>query len=296
MSNFSTLIQWNIQSINKKAIELQKLMNEYHPLCVCLQEACILDRNRINYNRYDLHISRPARNDRYEKGAAILIHKKLYHTPINLSTRLQAVAIRVKLNKEYTICSLYLPPRHETEVTIDDIQSLIEELPTPFLLLGDMNARSPQWGNAIDNPGGILFEDLLLQNDILLLNNGEPTHYHIQTNTYTTIDLSICSTDCYTDFSHKVDDSLHGSDHYPIHINETNQANYFMKFSTFNTKKANWKDYQELTKSTIDTQNKNVAELTAELTQHIIEAAKRTIPKNPKMLSKPPFTWWNSSC
>ena len=55
MNNSTTIIQWNIQSINKKATELQKLMNEYHPLCICLQEACILDRNRINYNRYGLH-------------------------------------------------------------------------------------------------------------------------------------------------------------------------------------------------------------------------------------------------
>ena len=296
MNNFSTIIQWNIQSINKKGTELQTLMNEYHPLCICLQEACILKPNLINYKRYDLHLSPPSRLDRYEKGAAILIHKTLYYTPIPLTTRLQAVALRVKLDKEYTICSIYLPPRNEEEITQAAIQSLIDQLPTPFLILGDMNARSSQWGNTTNNSRGDLFEDLILQNDILLLNNGQPTHYHIQTDTYTVIDLSISSGDCFTDFLYTVDESLHGSDHYPIHINQNNQTNYFNKFSTFNTRKANWKDFKELTKPTINTQNKDVIQLTAEITQHIIEAAKQTIPINPKMLCKPPIPWWNNAC
>ena len=166
-------------------------------------------------SQYKIVHSTRARNDNHERGAAILIHNKINYEITPLNTNLQAIAISVHLNRKFTICSLYLPHHHIQE---QEIQSLIDQLPSPFILLGDANARHPLWGGNEENPRGRAFENIILNSPISLLNDGSPTHYHIQTNSYTSIDLSICSSQIVEDLQYEVLDSRHTSDHYPIKI------------------------------------------------------------------------------
>ena len=94
-----------------------------------------------------------------------------------MQTPQQAVAVQIDLNKRYTICSLYLPPNDlvQHEVIVD----LINQLPQPFLLLGDMNSRHPLWGDVLANTRGNLLASIIEGEDVGLLNTGEPTHFHI---------------------------------------------------------------------------------------------------------------------
>ena len=80
-----------------------------------------------------------------------------------------------------------------------------------------MNARSPLWNGAVADDRVRIFEDILQNDPMSLLNDDSPTHYHIQTNT-STIDLSLCSSDCLIDLDYSVNDNLHDSDHYPVYI------------------------------------------------------------------------------
>ena len=57
------------------------------------------------------------------------------------------------------------------------------------------------------------FEQLLLNMNIGLLNSGAYTHYHSQTNSSSAIDLSLCSPELVPEFTWRVDNDLHGSDH-----------------------------------------------------------------------------------
>ena len=98
------------------------------------------------------------------------------------------------------------------------MKDLINQLEPPFLLLRDMNARSSIWRELTTDVGGKMLEELLLEEDIALLIDKSPTHYHIQTGTYSTIDLSITSADCLGDFSYKAVQDLHDSDYYPIQL------------------------------------------------------------------------------
>ena len=93
----------------------------------------------------------------------------------------------------YTVCSNYLP--HE-QVRKHQIIRIIEQLPRPFLIMGDMNARSPLWGDTVRNEKGTLIAEIMLETDVIIMNNGNPTHYHSQTNIHSVIDLTICSPDC----------------------------------------------------------------------------------------------------
>ena len=66
-----------------------------------------------------------------------------YHArEIPLMTPLQAVAINVFRPLKMTVCCVYLLG---AQYQLADLQHLIEQLPTPILLMGD-NAHSPIWG------------------------------------------------------------------------------------------------------------------------------------------------------
>ena len=50
------------------------------------------------------------------------------------------MAARVTLDKVVTFCSIYLPPSDHVAKT--DLINLIEQLPSPFVLLGNFNGYS----------------------------------------------------------------------------------------------------------------------------------------------------------
>ena len=123
------------------------------------------------------------------------------------------------LGKYFTICSIYLSP--SLTVNERDLVRVLDQLPKPYLLLGDMNARHPRWGEPVTNEKGSLVERLLINQDISLINEIDKTHYSIQHGTETLIDLSIASSDCQLDFAYSISENLHGSDHYPIKLCRT---------------------------------------------------------------------------
>ena len=48
-------------------------------------------------------------------GSSILIRQGVLHSPLNLTTNLQAVAVRLTLHVAVTLCSLYIPPSHNIQ-------------------------------------------------------------------------------------------------------------------------------------------------------------------------------------
>lgn len=165
------------------------------------------------------------------------------------------------------------------------------------MLLGDMNARSPVWDNSagICNEKGLIFEQLLLEYPISLLNNFLPTHYHIQTNTYTVIDLSIISSNSLLDFDYSVSETLHSSDHDPIIIKLKNNENMLPERpNLYNTNKANWTLFYTLTETNINIDEVgNVDEAVSAVKEVICGAANASIPKKSTNFKKPPVPWWN---
>ena len=132
-------------------------------------------------------------------GVMLCVRHDIPHSRFVLQSPLQAIAVTLHLQKSYTVCSLYLPPNDPLD--IPSIRSLIEELPEPFLLLGDFNGRHPLWGDIVTNARGNLISSLLEEMELGLFNTGEPTHFHIQTGTLSAIDLSVCNSGVLLDFT-----------------------------------------------------------------------------------------------
>ena len=106
-----------------------------------LQETCLTNSKTPSFSGFNL-LTKNSLNDRATGGVALLINKSYLFSEVHLNTTLQAVAARVTLNKVVTFCSIYLPPSDHVAKT--DLINLIEQLPSPFVLLGDINGHSPQ--------------------------------------------------------------------------------------------------------------------------------------------------------
>ena len=286
------ILQWNVNSYKQRFQDLKILLQQSIPACVCLQETLI--RNTANPPaRYNIETPTPARQGGHERGEAILVHKRVAYTRVHLQTNLQATAVRVHLKRYYTICSLYLP--HEP-IRKADFVNLLRQLQPPFLLLGDMNAKSATWGErALDPYGhGRIIDELLIEENIALLNDSIPTHYSRQYNTTSLIDLSICSIDCLLDFNLEVMPDLQGSDHYPIKI-QLNQPTVIADApDRYNTEKADWGLYKAMTitHTTADS-IPNIDDLVQNIEQHIVTAAAASMPMKSGVYAKPPVPWYN---
>ena len=104
------------------------------------------------------------------------------------------------------------------------------------------------------------------------------THYCSQTNSYSLIDLTLCSADCQVDFVHTVLEDLYDSDHYPIHVVLTNNDILPLKVNKFNIEKADWTQYEQLTNIYIN-QLPDVERATDIITEILIGAAELSIPR-----------------
>ena len=64
-----------------------------------------------------------------------------------IRTIIQVVALENYLvgKGKRTVCSIYLPPTDQ--VTEEDTRDLLEQLPTPMILLDDFNAHNPLYGS-----------------------------------------------------------------------------------------------------------------------------------------------------
>ena len=202
--------------------ELKILIYDHSPVCISLQETMIGINKAPCPRDYSLYCSEYNEERGNHGGCALLIRNDVSHIPLDLETPIQAVAVQINLNRCYTICSIYLPPSEN--ISERELSIICQQLPQPFLVLGDLNGRHYMWGDEITNQRGDKLFSFIEDQNLGVLNTGEPTHFHIQTGTFSMIDLSLCSPSCLLDFTWQVDGNRHGSDHFPIILKTADQA------------------------------------------------------------------------
>ena len=74
-----------------------------------------------------------------------------------------------------------------------DVAYLIDQLPTPFLLVGDFNGHAPLWGDDHYNGRGQMLEDLFSSLNLCVLNNGSFTYCHPATGKQSVTELTVSS-------------------------------------------------------------------------------------------------------
>ena len=226
------------------------------------------------------------------RGASLLIHSSIRSTKLNLNTNLAAVAARVSLPKEMTICSIYLLPREK--ITRNVLNELVQQLPKPYILLGDFNAHSPQWGDKRLDQRGKMIEEFLVSNDNILLNDKVPTFIHSAYGSTSAIDLTIASPTIALDFSWSIHDDLCGSDHFPIIL--SSNTNCGQDDASLNFKKADWNLFGEICLQSIDEAVLKSENPTEQFTSKLLEAARASIPRYKKDKNLTRVPWFNKDC
>ncbi|GFX32475.1 hypothetical protein TNCV_2173931 [Trichonephila clavipes] len=90
-----------------------------------------------------------------------------------LRTSLQAAAVRIHSMSFITVFCLYLPPN--AVIRQQDLNNLVDQLPAPFVIIGDFNGHSTLWGSVKTNPRSRQIEQVLSDHCLCLFNHEEPT-------------------------------------------------------------------------------------------------------------------------
>ena len=148
----ANIIQWNIRGLRANYSELQLLINTFQPVALCLQELIIPESYKFLNRQYSLLTKLPDLdiNGRPAGGAGIMVRNDIPYSELKLNSSLQAVACRISAPEPISVCSVYLPPTSNRNH--GDLSTLVAQLPSPVLVMGDFNSHSTLWGCSSTNP------------------------------------------------------------------------------------------------------------------------------------------------
>ena len=147
----TNIIQCNVRGLRANFEELRLLCNQYNPQIVAVQECQLRKDKIINLTGFS-GLTKSSPGDNATGGATLSDNTSVLFREITLDTDLQAVAVRVSAKKTLTVCNVYLPP--SLDINFSDLEHLIQQLPAPFVLVGDLNAHSPLWGDVRQRSNG----------------------------------------------------------------------------------------------------------------------------------------------
>ena len=174
---------------------------------------------------------------------------------------------------------MYNQPNHQYD--LKQLPNLLSHFQQPLLIMGDFNAHHPLWDDNVQeaDEAGKEIEKLMLDQNYCCLNTEDSHTYFSKThNTFSSVDLSICSS-CIIDlFEWNVLDDTYTSDHYPIIITLLDN-NSSPQIPKYNFDKANWEKYNKITENISSFQNdKDHDTVNNNFTNFIRNASDKSIP------------------
>ena len=290
-----SIIQWNIRGYRGHYQELAHLLYQKKPICICLQETFVgltTVSAPSGYTFVPGPAVAPPPGARPSGGTAILVRNDIPYHVLDINGNREVVAIRIQLVKTYTICNIYLSP--EEEIRARDVKDIYQQLPTPWIFLGDFNSRHPLWGDTEINAHGRVVEEILTTTEVCHLNTGEPTRFDVANGTFSCLDVALCSPDCLVELTWEVLPDLYGSDHFPIVITETTYTPC-KGYQRFVTERADWKTFKALT-FVADQSEEDLDVLLETFNKLLLNAATIAIPRSSGNFYRRPLPWWNREC
>ena len=138
------IIQWNCRGLKPNYNEVSLLISEYNPSVFCFQETFLKPDDNISLRGFNIYNYVHTGCLMPSGGASIFVKSSFSQRKIYLQTELQATAVSVTLDREITICSVYIPPSFS--LNSQHLDNLLQQLPSPYILLGDFNGHNILWG------------------------------------------------------------------------------------------------------------------------------------------------------
>ena len=101
------IISWNLSSFHSKYELLQTLIYDFNPFAICLQETKLKSNHKTTIKNFDIY-RQDYGSDHARGGVLIATSKLIQSERVNISSDLQAVAVRIHSKYPYTLCCVYL--------------------------------------------------------------------------------------------------------------------------------------------------------------------------------------------
>ena len=295
-----TLLQWNVRGVPENWSELKQALISSSKSIICLQESHLKPSDPYNFEiaTYSL-IRKDALFQPLKRrgGVCTYIKSNIAFREIQITTTFDIQAFEISTNQNFlTVINTYAPPDINFSEFIQDLETLVTSLTSPFILCGDFNAHHPLWDRSRrlpDSKGKILLE--LVDNLQLVINNdGSPTlPARTTTHSDTTPDITATSSTLALSTTWETSPDPYFSDHLPIHITLGHTTTQHRSYTRFNLKKADWYSFTNTLENVIERQP-----TPEQFIESITETAKLHIPQTkPNNNAKPKSVpWWNYDC
>ena len=273
--------------------EVSLLISEYNPSVFCFQETFLKPYDNISLKGFNVYNYVHTDCLRPSGGASIFVKSSFPHRKIDLKTELQTTAISVTLDREITLCSVYIPPSFS--LNSQHLDNVLQQLPSPYILLGDFNGHNILWGGQNNDSRGELIENFITKNDICIMNDKSYTYHSPSTKYFSSIDLSFCHPSLFLDYNWSVCEDQHNSNHFPIII-EQNTFSTEDHNPKWKLNRANWDLFNTLCTGKLVPENfKESSDPIADFTSSLIEISKECIPQTSTNPTKS-NPWYNDDC
>lgn len=138
------ILQWNCRSIIPKINRLKALIAINSLDIFCLNETWLVDTKFFRIPSFN--IIRKDRNDSFG-GVLVGIREGIQFKYLNFSfhTQIEYLVVSVQdRGLNFHIVCLYIPPN--ASFSIFDLKAILDKVPSPFFVLGDLNAHNFAWG------------------------------------------------------------------------------------------------------------------------------------------------------
>ena len=210
-----------------------------------------------------------------------------------MTSPLEAIVVKVTLHTTITFCNLYIPP--STALHLRDLANIEDQLPKPFVIIGDYNSHNYLWGGNKNDAKGKVMERFMTKSNICLFNDDTPTYLHPATGSLTSIDLTMCSPSLFMDFTWRVEEDLHGSDHFPI-ILKSHYHPPGNRPPKWQFHKADWNLFKDLCLEAFPQDDLDGGLQLETFIDKLCEIANETIPKSNPNPKKPQKPWFSDEC
>jgi exonuclease III len=181
------LIQYIARSLTKSnLIEFKSYLHKHKPHLVLISETFWKDTFSVKFKQY--YVVNKNRSNQPEGGVAILIHKSLQYSMLqlpNLQT-IEAIGISVSIENNgqkemLKVVSIYIPNCHQSNE--DELDQLIADN-NSLIISGDFNAKHGLWETDCQHPnrsGRAVFSLLEKEDKIMLADfyqDSEPSNKH----------------------------------------------------------------------------------------------------------------------
>ena len=301
------IAQWNINGLYSHIDFMRKLIDDHDIDILCIQETNLKENQILKLNKYSCYSKNRLDCLAASGGVSIIVKDNIYSQTIPINTNLEAVAVEIIIgSNRINLCNLYLSNRHD--LNIEEIEKLILQLPTPYIIVGDFNSHNTLWGSHKIDCRGKTIENLINNNNLILLNDGSPTFFNSSNGKTSAIDLTLCNSNIANYIDWNALDDPYTSDHFPIIVSyNTLTATQQIVQPRWQYHKANWEKYSARISQKIDERNSrenltsqneriNINELINDFSEIILEAAEHSIPKTCSKTQKRNNPWWNAEC